>query len=284
MTPPLIAINNLRYSYGSHVVLDLNRVVIPGGTTALLGPNGAGKTTLLRVLATVAKVPLGTVLVDGVDTSEPEGRLALRRRLGYAGQLDNLPGRMRVSEYCDYIAALKEIGPRRRRRRWTDYILGEVGLSQQGEERIASLSGGMRRRLVLAQSLLGHPEMLLLDEPLVSLDAEHRSSMVRLIAASATTRTTIVATHHSDEMAAVCQHVMVLLRGRLAFAGPPDQLAARAAGLVWETSQPINHPAVRALGPDRFRIVGARPAGGVAAEPTVHDGYLATLEAANQGV
>jgi ABC-2 type transport system ATP-binding protein len=277
MTPPLIALNALRHAYGSTTVLDLDRVVIPPGTTAILGPNGAGKTTLLRLLATVAAVPPGTVMIDGVDVADPEHRLAVRRQLGYASQLDNLPPRMRVSEYCDYVAALKEITPRRRRRRWTDYILGEVGLTNHSEDRIASLSGGMRRRLVLAQSLLGHPTLLVLDEPLVSLDAEHRSLMVRLIAASATTRTTVVATHHSDEMAAVCQHVMVLIAGRLFFAGPPDQLAERAVGQVWETSQPINHSAVRALGPNRFRVVGSRPDGGVAADPTVHDGYLAIL-------
>ena len=282
MTPPLIALNDLRYRYGSTTVLDLGQTIIPPGTTALLGPNGAGKTTLLRLVATVAAAKPGTVLVEGADVSEPAHRLALRRRLGYASQLDNLPSRMRVSEYCDYVAALKEITPRRRRRRWTDYVLAEVGLADHAEDRIAALSGGMRRRLVLGQSLLGHPELLVLDEPLVSLDAEYRSSMVRLIAASAATRTTVVATHHSDEMAAVCQHVIVLIGGRLFFAGAPDELAQQAAGQVWETSQPINHPAVRALGPDRFRVVGACPDGGIAADPTVHDGYLAILNSANQ--
>jgi ABC-2 type transport system ATP-binding protein len=237
---------------------------------------------LLRLLSTVAAPRPGTVLIDGADIAKPANRLALRRRLGYASQLDNLPPRMRVGEYCDYVAALKEIGPRRRRQRWTEYILGEVSLTDHAEDRISTLSGGMRRRLVLAQSLLAYPEMLVLDEPLVSLDAEHRSSVVRLIAASAATRTTVVATHHSDEMAAVCQHVMVLIGGRLAFAGPPHELAALAVGQVWETSEPINNPAVRALGPDRFRVVGSRPDGATAAEPTVHDGYLAILNTASQ--
>jgi len=279
MTSPLIAINNLRYAYGGTVVLDLDRVVIPPGTTALLGPNGAGKTTLLRLLATVAAPSEGSVLVDGNDISDPTNRLALRRRLGYAAQLDNLPERMRVSEYCDYIAALKEISPRRRRRRWTDHILSQVALQDHEEDRISALSGGMRRRLALGQALLGDPDLLVLDEPLVSLDAEHRSSMVRLIAASADSRSTIVATHHSDEMAGVCRHVMVLLGGKLAFAGSPGDLAARAEGQVWETDYASNNPAVRALGPDRFRVVGSRPDRGVAAEPTVHDGYLAVLGA-----
>ena len=277
MSPPVISLNALRHTFGSKTVLDLDRLVIPGGTTALLGPNGAGKTTLLRLLATVASPAPATVMIDGLDMADSENRLAARRRLGYASQLDSLPPRMRVHEYCDYVCALKEIAPRRRRRRWTDYILGQVGLAEQHDDRISALSGGMRRRLVLAQSLIGHPDLLVLDEPLVSLDAEHRSAMVRLIAASASTRTTIVATHHSDEMAAVCQHVIVLIGGRAVFAGPPDTLAERAIGQVWETSQPLNQPGVRALAPDRFRIVGAQPNGAVPANPTVHDGYLAVL-------
>lgn len=284
MTPPLIVINDLRYAYGGTPVLDLERLIIRPGTTAILGPNGAGKTTLLRIVATVASVQRGTVVIDGADIAAPEHRLALRRRLGYVSQLDNLPRRMRVNEYCDYVAALKEIGPRRLRNRWTAHILGEVGLGTHGEDRISSLSGGMRRRLVLAQSLLGHPELLVLDEPLVSLDAEHRSSVVRLVAASASTRTTIVATHHSDEMAAVCQNVMVLLGGRLVFVGSPSELAAKAIGQVWETpvypGPHFHQSAVRALGPDRFRVVGACPESGAAVDPTVHDGYLMALKAA----
>ena len=156
-------------------------------------------------------------------------------------------------------------------------MLDEVGLADQAQSRISSLSGGMRRRLLLAQALLGSPDLLILDEPLVSLDAEHRSSIVRLIAASGTTRSSIVATHHGDELAAVCRHVLVLAQGRLLFAGSPQDLAAEAQGQAWETSQPSHRPGERALGPERFRTVGAAPPGGRPAEPTVHDGYLATL-------
>ena len=84
MTPPLISLNDLRYSYGPQPVLELDRMVIPGGTTALLGPNGAGKSTLLRILATISKPASGSVMVDGADIALPENRTRLRRRLGYA--------------------------------------------------------------------------------------------------------------------------------------------------------------------------------------------------------
>lgn len=274
---PSISVNNLQYSYGANTVLSIERLVFEPGTTALLGPNGAGKSTLLRMFATVTAPPSDTVFVDGRDVTIHEHRLWLRRQLGYAAQLDNLPPRMRVGEYCDYVAALKEISPRRRRRRWTEYVLGEVGLGECDNDRIGTLSGGMRRRLVLAQALLGSPRLLVLDEPLVSLDAEHRSSIARMIAASSKEQSTVVATHHGDELAAVCQRVVILVDGRVAFADTPDILAARAAGQVWETAYPLAHPAARALGPDRFRVVGAQPHGGYAVEPTVHDGYLAVL-------
>lgn len=274
---PVLALHDVTFRYGHTTVLEIERLIIPPGTTALLGPNGAGKSTLLRTIATVAAPTGGSVLIDGADIGDSVVREDVRRQLGYASQLDNLPARMRVDEYCDYVAALKEIGPRRRRRRWTEHVLGAVGLAGQERRRISALSGGMRRRLVLAQSLLGQPDLLVLDEPLVSLDAEHRSSLVRLIAASADTRTTVVATHHADEMAAVCRHVIVLAGGRPVFAGAPSELAARASGRVWETALPSADPTVRALAPDRFRVVGTQPADATPVEPTVHDGYLAVL-------
>jgi len=280
MSAPVIALTNLKHSYGSLPVLDIERMVLPGGTTALLGPNGAGKTSLLQILATVSSPGEGSVVIDGRDIAEPAQRLAVRRELGYMAQHDRLPPRMRVSEYCDYVAALKEIGPRRARLQWTEWALEQADLVGKSHDRLGTLSGGMRRRLMLAQSLLGYPRLVVLDEPLVSLDATHRSSVVRTIAASAHERSTVIATHYADELAAVCQHVVVLVGGQMVFGGQPNELAAKAQGQVWETAMPVDHPTSRALGPDRFRVVGIQPAGAMPAEPTVHDGYLAVVNAA----
>ncbi len=228
MTSPLIAINNLRHNYGTKTVLDLDRAVIPPGTTALLGPNGAGKTTLLRLLSTVTAPSPGTVLIDGADIAEPANRLAIRRRLGYASQLDNLPPRMRVSEYCDYVAALKEIGPRRRRQRWTEYILGEVSLTDHAEDRISTLSGGMRRRLVLAQSLLGHPEMLVLDEPTVGVDPQSRNQILDSVEILGGEGLSVLyTTHYMEEAERLCDRIGVLDHGKMIAEGTQDELVAR---------------------------------------------------------
>ncbi len=279
MTAPLVSLVDVRHRYGDRIVLDVDRLALPPGATAILGPNGAGKSTLLRLVSTLLVAGEGAVSVDGHDLADPDRRLALRRRLGYAGQLDDLPGRMRVGEYCDYVAALKEIGPRRRRLDRTAHVLAAVGLGSQCGDRIATLSGGMRRRLVLAQSLLGEPDLLVLDEPLVSLDSEHRSTVMRLVASAPGERTTLVATHLADEVASVCAAVVVLADGRVVFDGTPTELSRRATGRVFETATVIEHPSARAVAPGRFRVVGWQPPGAVPVEPTVHDGYLAVLNA-----
>ncbi|MEO0495239.1 MAG: ABC transporter ATP-binding protein, partial [Actinomycetota bacterium] len=246
--------------------------------TAVLGPNGAGKSTLLRMLATVNAPTGGSLHVDGVDALDPTGRTAVRRRLGYVAQADGLPGRMRVQEYLDYVGALKEIRPERLRRRWAAWALERVELGHVRRERISTLSGGMQRRLTIAQALLGGPDVLVLDEPLASLDAEHRSRVTSLFARLATDATIVVATHHADEMAAISRRVLVLDAGRIVFDGTPDNLAARAIGRVWDSATPDPFAACRAIGPDRYRCVGgSMPVDATAAEPSVADGYVAVV-------
>lgn len=277
MSAPAVAITGLVHRFGHDTVLNIDRLVLPEGTTALLGPNGSGKTTLLRLLATVMPTQAGAVHIGGHDLADSDHRTAVRRRMGFAMQEERLPGRMRVGEFCNYIGALSEISPRRRRLRWTDWVLGELGLTEDRRTRIEDLSGGMRRRVLLAQALLGDPDLLLLDEPLVSLDASHRAAIVRSIAASADRRTTVVATHHADELATICRHTVVLIAGRVAFSGSPTELAAMARGRTFETSVAPSDPDARAMGPDRFRVVDSRLADAVPVEPTVHDGYLAVV-------
>jgi ABC-2 type transport system ATP-binding protein len=284
---PTVAVDGYSHRFGRHLAVDVPRLVIPPGTTALLGPNGSGKSTLLRAIASVTPAQDGRITVNGANLAVASERLAVRRRLGYVAQRDVLPKRMRVGEFCDYVGALKEIGPARIRRRWTNHALASVGLADHAGARIGSLSGGMARRLSLAQAYLGNPSLVVLDEPLSSLDPAHRSATVARIAShhigaapqpdSPPERSTIAATHHIDELASVCAHLVVLAQGRLAFTGTPAELAAHAAGNVWETEHPVHHPTVRAVGASLFRLVGPPPPGARPATPTPHDGYLALL-------
>ncbi len=276
---PVLSLNGVGHSYGPRQALEGIDLVLDPGATAVLGPNGSGKTTLLRLVATVTTPTTGSVLVDGLDPGRPPDRVTIRRRLGYQPQGDALPRRLRLVDHLDYVAALHEIGPRRLRRRWVSWALGVVGLGDLAGERIQRLSGGMRRRLLFAQALLGGPDLLVLDEPLASLDAAWRSRLTSVIAERAAGSTVLVATHHADELAAVCHRVVVLDRGRLVFRGRPDELAERARGRVWDLERPPtpSEPA-RAVGPGRWRLVADRPPpGAVPAEPSVHDGYLAVV-------
>lgn len=278
MTGPTLTLDRVTQRYGNQPALHLDPLVIEGGATAVLGPNGSGKSTLLRLAATVTTPSSGALRIAGHDPGDPVARTAIRRRLGYVAQHDGLPPRMRVQEYCDYVGALKEIRSARLRRRWTAWTLERVGLTAQADDRIRTLSGGMRRRLSIAQALLAGPDFLVLDEPLTSLDAEHRSDVTRLLVELSHDATVLVATHHADELAAVCHRVLVLDDGALVFDGPPAALAGRAVGHVWESDRPDPAAVCRAVGPDRFRCVAARiPPGAAPAEPSVADGYLAVV-------
>ncbi|MEM9466681.1 MAG: ABC transporter ATP-binding protein [Actinomycetota bacterium] len=278
MAAPIVETRELCQRAGKTTILDVGELTIGPGATAVLGPNGSGKSTLMRLLATVNPAAGGDIAVDGVSADEHVARSAIRRRLGYVPQRDGLPSRMRVQEYLDYVGALKEIGPQRLRRRWAAWALDRVELADQREARIRTLSGGMQRRLTIAQALLGGPDYLVLDEPLASLDAEHRNRVTSLIAELGGAATIVVATHHADELAAVCGRVLVLDAGRIVFDGSPDRLAARAVGRTWDAPTPDPHATCRAIAPDHHRCVGASiPDGAVEAEPSVADGYVAVV-------
>ncbi len=275
MSGPTITVTSLTQRHGISFTLRVDSFVSAGGATAILGPNGSGKTTLLRLLATLTQPETGSIRVDVLDPTVPVERTAIRRRLGYVAQSNGLPDRMRVSEFCDYVGALKEIGPDRLRRRWSAWALDRVGLTGVAGDRIRTLSGGMRRRLAIAQALLGGPDLLVLDEPLASLDAEQRGEITGLLAMLAADANIIVATHHADELASVCGRVVVLNGGRMAFVGSPAELASLAEGHVWETGIPTDGAICRAVGPGRFHCVGVSPPPGAeTARPSVADGYL----------
>lgn len=278
MATPFVHIAQVRQIASKATILDVGDLDISGGTTAVLGPNGSGKSTLLRLLATVDAPAEGVIHINGVATEDATGRAAVRRRLGYVPQHNGLPPRMRVHEYLDYVGALKEIGPERLRRRWIAWALDHVDLASHRHSRIRTLSGGMQRRLTFAQALLGGPDYLVLDEPLTSLDVEYRNQITSLIADLGRRATIVVATHHADELAAVCHRVIVLDAGRIVYDGSPAELADRAIGHVWDAAQPDPHATCRAIGPERHRCVGAaRPADARAAQPTVADGYVAVV-------
>src|SRR3954471_25081173 len=169
-TAPTISIVGVSKRFGSTVALDQVDATFAPGVNGLLGPNGAGKTTMLRILATVLPADDGRLCVLGVDPTTGDGRLSVRRRLGYLPQEPGFHRQFSAFDFVDYVAILKEWADRRTRHDEVRRVLAVMGLTGVAGRRIRRLSGGMRRRLVIAQALLGDPALLVLDEPTVGLD------------------------------------------------------------------------------------------------------------------
>ncbi|GGT31920.1 ABC transporter ATP-binding protein [Nonomuraea spiralis] len=261
-------------TYGRSRALDGLTLTAGKGVTGLLGPNGAGKSTLIRVLATVLAPDGGELRLLGRDPGAD--RLEIRRRLGYLPQEPGFQRGFTVFEFVDYVAILKEMTHRRSRHDEVRRVIEEVGLTAVGGRRVRTLSGGMRRRLGIAQALLGEPELILLDEPAAGLDPEQRLSFGELIARLGQDRTVVLSTHQTEDVAALCDRVAVLKAGRCAFAGTPGELRALAEGRVWVSPEKAGGLA-RRTGDGLYRGVGPVPETARPADPTVEDGYLLLL-------
>ena len=273
----------LHKRFGATVALDGVDFAAGPGVTGLLGPNGAGKTTLLRILATVLPPDGGHVEELGADPSTHDGRLEVRRHLGYVPQEPGFHRSFTAFEFVDYVAILKEWADRKARHDETRRVLALVGLDTVMHKRIRQLSGGMRRRLAIAQALIGRPDLLVLDEPTAGLDPEQRLRFREMLTTESARATVILSTHQTDDVAAFCQRVVVLLEGRVRFDGTPAELAASAAGRVWVADErDLRAELAWVTGDRQVRHIGEPPAGAELVTPTVEDGYL--LLAGHRGV
>lgn len=219
----VLVADHLGHRYGGHVVFDDLSFSLGTQRVGLLGVNGAGKSTLLRILSTSLIPDRGEVrLADG------DGSLAdLRRRIGFMPQSLDVPGTVRVADFLAYLAWLREI-PRRRRAAAVDVALARVRLGDQRGARVGALSGGMFRRLLLAQALLAEPPVLLLDEPTAGLDPEQRLQLRRILAEQEWLSAVLISSHSFEDLAPVVTRAVVLHDGRMVFDGPMTDLAARA--------------------------------------------------------
>ena len=192
-----LQLEHIGKSYGRKMVLEDLTHGFAVGLTLLTGPSGAGKSTLLRLLATTERPSRGRILWDGVAL--PKGRQALRRSLGYAPQAVDLPDDLTAREFALHVAALKGLDHAAADRQF-GRITDVIGLHPDITNRIATFSGGMRRRLIFAQALLGEPRLLALDEPTAELDLETARKLGALIVEAAKTATVVMTTHLADEL------------------------------------------------------------------------------------
>jgi ABC-2 type transport system ATP-binding protein len=204
-------------------------MTIGPGVFGLLGPNGAGKTSLLRTLATVIPPTSGRLRLLDRDPGDYGQRREIRRRLGYLPQnLGFYPG-FTVVEFVEYFALLKEVPPARVHHAVAAAV-ERVDLGDKAKAKLRTLSGGMLRRVGIAQAIVNEPELLLLDEPTAGLDPEQRLMFRGLLRDLGKQAAVIVSTHLVEDVGAACEQVGMMDRGKIVFQGTPDQLRERADG------------------------------------------------------
>ncbi|MFF5966651.1 ABC transporter ATP-binding protein [Streptomyces collinus] len=221
-----VACTGLTYAFGDHNAVDgLDLTVRQGEVFGLLGPNGAGKTTAIRCITTLLPVPAGMVRVFGHDTAGD--RMAVRRLLGYVPQQLSADAGLTGRENVALFARVFDV-PRAERAERVAQALAAVGLADAADRLAATCSGGMVRRLELAQALVSAPRLLILDEPTIGLDPIARTGVWEHIGAvrEATGMTVLVTTHSMNEADQYCDRVALMHRGRIRALGTPAELRA----------------------------------------------------------
>jgi ABC-2 type transport system ATP-binding protein len=217
---------DLRHSFGDTLAVDGVDLDVPVGSVfGLLGPNGAGKTTAIRMITTLLPARVGSIEVFGVDVARH--KLAVRRLIGYVPQQLSADGALSGRENVTLFARLFDV-PRASRKAAVDAALESVGLTNEAERIASTYSGGMIRRLELAQALVSAPKLLILDEPTIGLDPIARASVWDRITEvrAATGMTVLVTTHYMDEADQHCNRLALMHRGRLRAVGSPAELKA----------------------------------------------------------
>ncbi|GCE23528.1 ABC transporter ATP-binding protein [Dictyobacter kobayashii] len=266
-------------------------LTIPNGMFGLLGPNGAGKTTLMRILAGILHPSSGNIQIGALDGTTERGRTEIKHLLGYLPQELGMYPDLSAREFLDYVAILKGLANRRARQARVDELLELVALQQVAGRKIKTFSGGMKRRVGIAQALLNDPQFLIVDEPTAGLDPEERIRFRNLLSDMGGNRTVLLSTHIVEDIGQTCRNLAVMKSGRVIFQGTISELIQQARGHVWLLTMPGNQ-----LKPEgdftivstfhqqegiQYRIVGTPPStrGALQAEPGLEDGYVWLMRA-----
>lgn len=221
-----------QYKGGHHALRDVN-LTIGNGMFGLLGPNGAGKTTLIKILVTLLTPTTGEVRFDDLDLQRD--RAKIRRLIGYLSQDFSRFPKLATWEFLDYAASLAGLYGKKDRRERVDGLLEQVGLFDVRDRQASKLSGGMKRRLGIAQTLIGNPAVMIVDEPTVGLDPQERLRFRNLLADLARGEIIIIlSTHIVGDISSTCTDLALLNDGVIVFNGPPTDLVAKAQGKVWK--------------------------------------------------
>ncbi len=225
-----IRIEHLDKFYGKKQVLKDVNLTITSGMFGLLGRNGAGKTTLMKVLATLIKKQGGEVHICGIPV---EDTARIRKITGYLPQEFSMYPNMTAKESLEYLGTLSGIGKKQLNEK-IGPILAQVNLQDHHRTKVKQMSGGMKRRLGIAQAILHDPEILIVDEPTAGLDPEERVRFRNLLCEIAQERIVILSTHIVGDIEATCEEIAVMESGRMIYRGTVSDLVLKAEGKVYQ--------------------------------------------------
>ncbi len=279
-----IEINNLNKFYGKKQALQNVNLSIHQGMFGLLGRNGAGKTTLMKTLATLLQKKDGEITVCGIPI---ENTKEIRKIIGYLPQEFSLYPSMKVIEAMNYLGILSGLNASERHER-NEILLAKVNLTNHRNKKVKSLSGGMKRRLGIAQALLNNPKVLIVDEPTAGLDPEERVRFRNLLSEIAENKIVILSTHIVGDIEAACEDIAILNEGKVLYTGTVNNLLSKAQGKVFtkevnkkeltRLKQELTITSMHTQGNKIYiRFLSENAVDAMSCEPNIEDAYMLYL-------
>jgi len=278
----MLTLDHVSKTFGAARAVDDVSFHASAGVLGLIGHNGAGKTTLMQMIATLTRPSSGRILFDDEDIVQTPN--AIRQRLGYLPQDFGVYPNLSALEFMQYFAALKGVRDASRIR----HLLELVNLHEHANRSAADFSGGMRRRLGIAQALLNDPAILIVDEPTAGLDPEERLRFRNLLAELAHDKLVLISTHIVSDVESIANQLAIMRKGKLVAFATPEEIIAQARGQIWSALVPHqDYPAlskqVRILHaqrlPEHYQLRIAHPqaptASAIAVEPSLEDALMA---------
>ena len=228
-----LVIENISKTYTNNVkALNNVSIKISSGMFGLLGPNGAGKSSLMRTIATLQEADSGSIFFD--DLNVLDNSKEFRQHLGYLPQEFGVYPRITAEQLLDHIATLKGISSKKERKDLVDYLLQKVNLYDKKNKSVKGFSGGMKQRIGIAQSLIGNPKVLIVDEPTAGLDPGERNRFYDLLSDVGEDVLVILSTHIVDDVRELCTQMAIMNRGEIVFNGSPVERINSLKGKVFQ--------------------------------------------------
>lgn len=258
-----LTIKNLdkKYSNGVHALNDVS-LTIKKGMFGLLGPNGAGKSSLMRTLATLQDADSGSITLGDIDVLHDKDDV--RKVLGYLPQEFGVYPRTSAVELLDHLALLKGFDSKSDRTQIVEQLLTKVNLWEQRKKAVSSYSGGMRQRFGIAQSLIGNPKLVIVDEPTAGLDPGERNRFYNILSEIGENIIVILSTHIVQDVRELCTQMAVMDKGRVLFSGNTDDALLEIKGKVWEKK--VSKPELVDY-QNNYKVISNKLVGG---QPLIH--------------